>query len=202
MFETDQEKFWAGDFGQKYITRNSSDHLLNLKVAAWARMLRCATDVASICEFGCNVGLNLLALKKLYPEAVLSGYEINENAAALAQSKGVADIHTVSILDKLSHEEVDLTFTACVLIHIHPDYLSRVYENLVRGTRRFVLIAEYYNPKPVAVEYRGHREKLFKRDFAGELIDQYGLKLVDYGFFYKRDRLAASHDNTWFLLAK
>ena len=202
MFETDQEKFWAGDFGQKYITRNSSDHLLNLKVAAWARMLRCATDVASICEFGCNVGLNLLALKKLYPEAVLSGYEINENAAALAQSKGVADIHTVSILDKLSHEEVDLTFTACVLIHIHPDYLSRVYENLVRGTRRFVLIAEYYNPEPVAVEYRGHREKLFKRDFAGELIDQYGLKLVDYGFFYKRDRLAASHDNTWFLLAK
>jgi len=143
-----------------------------------------------------------LALKKLYPEAVLSGYEINKVAAAEARSIGVADIHTVSILEKLSHEEVDLTFTACVLIHIHPDYLSRVYENLVRSTRRYVLIAEYYNPMPVALDYRGHSDKLFKRDFAGELIDQYGLKLVDYGFFYKRDRLAASHDNTWFLLEK
>lgn len=202
MFATDQEKFWAGEFGQEYISRNNSDHLLNLKVAAWARMLRCASDLSSIREFGCNVGLNLLALKKLYPEVVLSGYEINKAAAAEAQSKGVADIHTVSILDELAREEVDLTFTACVLIHIHPDFLSRVYENLVKCTRRYVLIAEYYNPEPVALDYRGHSEKLFKRDFAGELIDQYGLKLVDYGFFYKRDRLAASHDNTWFLLEK
>ena len=43
-----------------------------------------------------------------------------------------------------------------------PRFLSRVYENLVRGTRRYVLIAEYYNPTPVALDYRGHRENYSK----------------------------------------
>ena len=108
-------------------------------------MLRCATELGSIREFGLNIGLNLLALSRLYPEAILSGNEINEVAAAEARSISVADIHTASILDKLSDEEVDLTLTACVLIHIHPDFLVRVYENLVRATKRYVLVAEYYS---------------------------------------------------------
>ena len=34
-----------------------------------------------------------------------------------------------------------------------------------------VLMAEYYNPVPVSVSYRGNEERLFKRDFAGELAD-------------------------------
>ena len=34
----------------------------------------------------------------------------------------------------------------------------------------------------------GHSDKLFKRDFAGELMDKYtDLILKDYGFAYKRD---------------
>jgi len=27
-------------------------------------------------------------------------------------------------------------------------------------------VAEYYNPSPVAIPYRGHTDRLFKRDFA------------------------------------
>ena len=95
-----------------------------------------------------------------------------------------------------------MTFTVGVLIHINPDNLDRVYDNLVSNTRRYVLIAEYYNPTPVSVEYRGHADRLFKRDFAGELIDRYSLKLVDYGFVYKRDHWAPQDDVNWFLLEK
>jgi len=63
-------------------------------------------------------------------------------------------------------------------------------------------VCEYYNPSPVSVPYRGHQDRLFKRDFAGDLIEGYGLKLVDYGFIYKRDTWAPQDDVTWFLLEK
>ena len=67
---------------------------------------------------------------------------------------------------------------------------------------RYVLVAEYYNPAPTSINYRGYGERLFKRDFAGELIDHYELKLIDYGFIYKRDNWAPRDDMTWFLLDK
>lgn len=201
-YKTEQEKFWAGDFGEDYIRRNSSEKLLFSKVAMWARMLRSANKVSSIRELGCNIGLNLLALKRLHPEVELSGYEINKVAAKQAGELKVAKIVNDTILNKITEQPVDLTFTSGVLIHIHPDHLSSVYENLVSGSKRYVLVAEYYNPSPTAITYRGHTDRLFKRDFAGDLIDNYGLKLVDYGFIYKRDNWAPQDDISWFLLEK
>jgi pseudaminic acid biosynthesis-associated methylase len=201
-YTTDQENFWASDFGSNYIERNSSEPLLYSKVAMWAKMLHAANNVKSIRELGCNIGLNLVALKRLAPSIELSGYEINEEAAKKASEFNVASIVEASILDKIEEPPVDLTFTAGVLIHINPDHLERVYENLVHGSNRYVLVAEYYNPSPTKIPYRGHEDRLFKRDFAGELIDNYGLKLVDYGFIYKRDNWAPQDDITWFLLEK
>ncbi|MEM7615952.1 MAG: pseudaminic acid biosynthesis-associated methylase, partial [Pseudomonadota bacterium] len=201
-FKTEQEAFWAGDFGRSYIDRNNSEDLLTSKVAMWARMLRAANACTSARELGCNIGLNLLALKRLQPTLTLSGYEINQTAARQASDLNVATIHQGSILDTIPEPPVDLTFTSGVLIHINPEYLKAVYDNLVHGSTRYVLVAEYYNPTPVTVRYRGHDNKLFKRDFAGELIDGYGLKLVDYGFIYKRDNWAPQDDVTWFLLEK
>jgi pseudaminic acid biosynthesis-associated methylase len=201
-YKTEQENFWAGDFGLNYIDRNKSEPLLYSKVAMWAKMLSAANNVKSIRELGCNIGLNLVALKRLNPSMILSGYEINEVAAKQASEFKVAKITQGSILDRIEDEVVDLTFTAGVLIHINPDHLRNVYENLVNGSNRYVLVAEYYNPTPTKITYRGHEDRLFKRDFAGDLIDNYGLKLVDYGFVYKRDNWAPQDDVTWFLLEK
>ena len=77
---------------------------------------------------------------------------------------------------------LDLAVHGGVLIHINPERLPIVYQNLVSLSSRYVLVAEYYNPTPTEVNYRGHNERLFKRDFAGELIDEFDLNLVDYGF--------------------
>ena len=201
-YKTEQENFWAGEFGLNYIDRNNSEPLLYSKVAMWARMLQAANNVNSIRELGCNIGLNLVALKRLQPKLNLSGYEINEEAAKQASDFNVAEIKQGSIIDEINDTKVDLTFTAGVLIHINPDYLYNVYKNLVDGSNRYVLVAEYYNPAPTKINYRGHENRLFKRDFAGDLIDNYGMKLVDYGFVYKRDNWAPQDDITWFLLEK
>mgnify|MGYP001110792078 CR=1 FL=1 len=201
-FRTEQESFWAGTFGKDYIKRNNSEQLLSSKVALWARMLRSAHGVGSIREFGCNIGLNLLALKRLRPDLALSGIEINRTAADEAAALGVAEIRNGTILDPVGDSPADLTFTSGVLIHINPEFLEAVYDNLVNNSRRYVLVAEYYNPVPTSVPYRGHADRLFKRDFAGDLIDGYGLKLLDYGFVYKRDSWCPQDDVTWFLMEK
>lgn len=201
-YQTEQEQFWAGEFGDNYIGRNESEALLYSKVAMWSKMLRSAHSVRSVRELGCNIGLNLLVLKRMQPSLALSGIEINPVAAEQARQLDVAQITCGTILDEIQDEPVDLTFTAGVLIHINPDQLDNVYRNLVNNSRRYVLVAEYYNPAPTAIMYRGHADRLFKRDFAGDLIEKYGMKLVDYGFVYKRDNWAPQDDITWFLLEK
>ena len=77
------------------------------------------------------------------------------------------------------------------------------YDKLVGSSGRYLLVAEYYNPAPVAIPYRGHTDRLFKRDFAGEIMDRHPqMKLVDYGFAYRRDPNFPQDDITWFLMEK
>jgi spore coat polysaccharide biosynthesis protein SpsF len=52
------------------------------------------------------------------------------------------------------------------------------------------------------VNYRGNENRLFKRDFAGELINKFDMNLIDYGFTYHRDKHFPQDDLTWFLLEK
>jgi len=78
-----------------------------------------------------------------------------------------------------------------------------VYEQLYASSSKYILICEYYNPKPDMVPYRGHSERLYRRDFAGEMLDKYqNLSLVNYGFAYHRDPSFPQDDATWFLLEK
>jgi len=201
-YQTDQERFWAGDFGNDYIQRNQGERLITSNVVLFGQMLR-AANVTSAVELGCNVGLNLQALSRIKPDMDLCGYEINETAARVARDLKVAKVVDGTILNKLPDDkQYDLAFTKGVLIHIHPDELGKVYDNLYNLSRRYVLVCEYYNPSPVTVTYRGVADRLFKRDFAGELMDRFNMRLVDYGFAYHRDRYFAQDDLTWFLLEK
>ena len=68
--------------------------------------------------------------------------------------------------------------------------------------RKNIFFSEYYDPTPVTVEYRGRTGKLFKRDFAGEMIDRFDLKLIDYGFFNHRDNYFLLGDSNWFPFRK
>ena len=203
QYTTEQEAFWAGSFGTDYIQRNKGDQLLAANLAFFAKALAAAQGVGSCVEFGANVGMNLRALRLLYPNMVLHGIEINADAAAeLAQVVGADNVRQGSILD-LEPPLCDLALIKGVLIHQNPDILPRVYDKLVGATRRWLLVAEYYNPSPVAILYREHSDRLFKRDFAGEIMDRHpDMNLVDYGFAYRRDPQFPQDDITWFLMEK
>jgi spore coat polysaccharide biosynthesis protein SpsF len=203
-YRTEQEGFWAGEFGNDYIGRNEGAELLAANLHFFARALRGARGVGSCVEFGANIGMNLRALQLLFPGQQQYGVEINEEAARrLAQVIPAGNVARQSILDYVPPRTHDLALIKGVLIHINPEVLPEVYDKLVAASSRYVLVAEYYNPSPVAIPYRGHGDRLFKRDFAGEMMQRHpGLALVDYGFAWRHDPHCPQDDLTWFLLEK
>ena len=203
-YKTEQEAFWAGEFGTEYIARNTGDKLLAANLNFFAKALARTRSLASCIEFGANVGMNLKALQLLYPQQEQHAIEINPQAAAeLGKLIPVANVHHTSILDFAPQRTWDLALIKGVLIHLNPDWLPQVYDALHRAAGRYLLVCEYYNPSPVAINYRGHSDRLFKRDFCGELLDRHAdLQLIDYGFAYHRDPKFPQDDISWFLMEK
>jgi len=203
MSLTPQEEFWRSQFGDSYIERNRSEALLASNIAFFASALR-HLRIESVLEVGANIGMNLKALAQLFPGQKQTAIEINPSACEiLAKELPNVTIHegsATSVEHSGSHE---LVISKTVLIHVNPDLLPDLYARMARWSSKYVLIAEYYNPKPVMVEYRGHSERLFKRDFAGEFLkSNEDFSLRDYGFLYSKDPQHPQDDITWFLLER
>ena len=201
-----QEKFWAGEFGDKYIERNSLEALAAPKTAMWADILHHLQVIPkSIFKVGCNIGKNLQAIRNLLPTINVAAVEINTKAAKKV-SKNIKniDIYNCAFLDFDNTEKMyDFVFTSGVLIHINPEQLDIVYKKIYSLSRKYILLNEYYNPVPVKINYRGNEDKLFKRDFAGDMLNMYStLKLIAYRFIYHNDNIFPGDDCTWFLLEK
>jgi spore coat polysaccharide biosynthesis protein SpsF len=203
-YNSPQEQFWAGEFGSEYIARNRSDELLASNLAFFGNALRRAGPLSACVELGANIGMNLRALKLLYPGLECEAVEINADAAReLEEFLGQGRVFNGSIADWTPRRPADLALIKGVLIHLNPELLPTAYDRLHAASSRLILVAEYYNPSPVAIAYRGHQDRLFKRDFAGEMLDRFAdLRLVDYGFAYRRDPAFPQDDISWFLMEK
>lgn len=204
MSETTE--FWTGKFGDDYAARSPGDPISN--VSLFNTILQRTYGVQSVLELGAGTGMNLRAIKMLLPNAVRFAVEVNASAFELLQREmdkgemdcamrmGIEDFHPTP-------DQFDLVFTKGVLIHIPPADLPSVYAKMVSASRRYVLIAEYFNSSPVEIEYRGHAGRLWKRDFAADMIAQFpSLRVIDYGFVWKHDSTFPQDDLTWFLMEK
>jgi len=199
-YKTEQEAFWAGEFGNEYVERNQGEALISSNVKLYSQVFSRMAPISSVIEFGCNRGLNLQAIRRIFPDMALTGIDINRKA--LDSLEGLKDFQAInqSILEVEIDQTFDLSIISGVLIHINPDHLPTVYGKLYQATHRYLFLNEYYNPTPVEIPYRGHQGRLFKRDFAGEMLDLFpDLKLMDYGFCYHRDPSFPSDDTNWFL---
>lgn len=204
-YQTEQEKFWAGEFGREYILRNQDARSIASNVALFSKILSKTANIETIIEFGANIGLNLQAITTLLPQAHLSAIEINQEAVEHLKNifKDKIQVYHQSILEYRAENSFDFVLIKGVLIHIHPSHLEKVYDLLYQSSKNYICLVEYYNPTPVEILYRGHQGKLFKRDFAGEMLDRFeDLHLLDYGFVYHRDNQFPQDDANWFLLQK
>lgn len=203
----DPKSAWSGAFGAEYTARNAaSEEALRQRALMWARIGQAfqGDPPRSILEVGCNLGVNLRVLPHLFA-AELSAIEPNPAAREILLRDGVLPperLHA-GFGDKipLADGAVELAFTSGVLIHVEPERLPATMDEIHRVSSRYVLCAEYFSTRPEALSYRGCEGLLFKNDFGGLYLDRFpDLKLVDYGFFWKR--VTGLDDVTWWLFRK
>jgi pseudaminic acid biosynthesis-associated methylase len=199
-----QETHWTGIEGTEYHARQTVTHEANVEF--FARALA-RSEAVSFIEFGCGAGLNCNALNDWDENTRYTGVDIDRVNIGLHVNR-IIDWHIESVTApaevwaKHNLQPADLTFTKGCLIHIEPALLPMAYANLHRFSTSDILIAEYYNPIPVELWYRGNAGLLWKRDFAGEMLAMFpDLQLVDYGFHSRHDELPQD-DITYFLLRK
>src|SRR5439155_13693372 len=136
--------FMGVDFVAKYIARNQSSKLLASNISLFSRALQRVRTPKDCLEFGPNVGMNLRALKILFPEQQQFGVEINAQAAAeLRKVVPPENVFEMSILDFTPPKTFDLVLVKGLLIHINPEHLAHVYDLLNMSTGRHLLVCEY-----------------------------------------------------------
>ena len=107
-FQSEQEVFWAGGFGDEYTIRNDTKELLLSRKTLLNRALKSSSKLESVIEFGANVGLNLIAVKDLIPGVAATAIEIN--SSAISKLKMIDDVKVIhgSILESKKIEMYDL----------------------------------------------------------------------------------------------
>jgi pseudaminic acid biosynthesis-associated methylase len=202
--QSPQEAFWQGSQGVQYTEQNKDYDLKTLK-HAWGLMLKKTKEINTVLECGSNRGRNLVAQKDLYPKREYSLIEINSAAYKLAIEAIHPKYHYLgSITDsKLPDNYFDLAYCSGVMIHIHPQDLLINLERIHSYSKKYVLIAEYFNRTPVEIPYRDGSDLLFKRDFGKFFMDHFDVEVVDYGFLWSQEYEDAGFDDmNWWLFKK
>ena len=204
---TPQVEFWRGDFGNAYIDRNDASHAqLASRIPMWSEILKPLVGKmpGSILEVGCNLGINLRALRAI---SAAEFYAVEPNDKARSVLVGDSVVKEANLRGGMAQAidfpsgVADLAFTSGVLIHIHPDHLLPACKEIHRCARRYVACVEYFSDKPEMIPYRGHDDRLFKRDFGSFWMDNFpDLTVLATGFAWKR---TTGLDNlTWWLFEK
>ena len=163
--ETAQGAVWKGEFGREYTDRNTLepgalDALYGSNYGATRTQIN-QTFLAgmsldtSLLEVGCNTGNQLLLLQQM-GYANLSGVELQPYALNIANRRVSSVSLKLGSALSLPYEDgyCDLVFTSGVLIHIAPDDLPRVMDEIHRCARTFIWGLEYYAPDLTEINYR------------------------------------------------
>src|SRR6185295_1000081 len=144
--------FWAGDFGDEYTGRNQVDW--SLRVPLLQRMIE-MTGAESFLDVGCNAGWNLLALRKISPDFMMSGIDVNHTALQQAAAEGF-DVVNCAAKDLSTMDDLQgaaMVITSGVLIHVPPVELDAVMRAIVDASDKYVLCIEYDATVETMVEY-------------------------------------------------
>jgi pseudaminic acid biosynthesis-associated methylase len=180
-----QEKFWKEEYVQEYIDRNSSFDRESGQ-AAWRKMLEGVAPISSFLELGPNIGRNIESLSAIYPNSRKSIVEIGTKPFEIITSRFDFEIaQNNSFFEaSLPFNYFDLVFTCGVLIHVAPENLLETMRVMHESSKRYILMCEMFSRTPKTVTYRGSNEQLFTRDFGRFFVENFDVRIVNYGFLW------------------
>jgi pseudaminic acid biosynthesis-associated methylase len=208
---TKQIEKWQGKFGEEYTARNAispaeMDALYEknygkTRTELNQSFLKAMDRSIKILEVGSNVGNQLLCLQAM-GFGNLYGIELQSYAVELSKSRtrGINIIEGSAFDIPFKDGYFDLVFTSGVLIHISASDVSNVLREIHRCTRTYIWGFEYYADQYREITYRGHKELLWKANYAKLYLEQFEeLKIV------KEERLkylTSDNVDAMFLLRK
>ncbi len=173
---TKQMQEWTGQFGKEYTDRNALT-LEEMELMYKERYGITRTEMNSkfigdlnrdmkVLEVGSNIGNQLLLLQKAGFKN-LYGIELQSYAVELSKSR-TKDINIIqgSAFDiPFKDGFFSLVFTSGLLIHIAPQGITGVLDEIFRCTDRYIWGFEYYSDVHTSIHYRGHTSLLWKANF-------------------------------------
>ncbi len=141
-----RERWWANrHIAEGYwANRNHpSKQFLVDRIATYA-------PIDSILEVGCNSGTNLYQLAKRFPEAQITGIDINKGAIMYGniqfKREGLSNVKLlIGRADKLGGFQdgsFDIVFTNAVLTHIGDNKIKQVISEMFRVSKRILILME------------------------------------------------------------
>ncbi|MDI6735142.1 MAG: class I SAM-dependent methyltransferase [bacterium] len=111
------------------------------------------SPIMNILEVGCNCGPNLYLLAKKFPNSEIKGIDINPLAVRRGNEWLIQDgisnvellVSKIDELDQFQDKSFDIVFTSSVLMYIGPDKIKKVIRELVRITRKTLILSEWHS---------------------------------------------------------
>lgn len=168
---------WRGETGTSYtINKLPSDDRINDRALTISGILGDRLgEISSVFEVGCGGGANLAAFARLCPGVKLFGADVNDTARLGAESIAACETFDCALPALIQLDDIaDLTLAAGVLIHVDPQMWRAAAAELVRMSKRYVLLLEYYAAEP---QWNGW---LGSGDF-GKVLEDVGCMIIAKG---------------------
>ncbi len=150
-----------------------------------------------VLEIGCASGPNLYLLARKFPEASFYGIDISKKAVETGnnffQKKGIPNVRLKEgdfekELKKLKTKSFDVVFSDAVLIYIDRKRIERVVRELIRVTKKAVILCEMHQAENLQSIFEGHWTHNFKKIF-GKFIGEEKVKLTKIPFSFWEDKI-------------
>jgi pseudaminic acid biosynthesis-associated methylase len=202
--ETPSENFWKNKVTEAYIEDNKYFNQ-QLGIQAWNKILKYINikEINNLLECGSNIGRNIDFLNKVLPHSAKSIIEIAKKPFDIVnQNFKLESAFHGSIKEASFPSKFDLVFTSGVLIHIDPTELLLNMKQIYNLSSKYIILNEYFSRTPAMIEYRGEQNKLFKNDFGRIFIENFNVKLINYGFLWGKEYDSAGFDDTTYWVFK
>jgi len=211
---TKQENFWSSEFGRDYTERNSHslEEWNKFYVETWGETKTKMNEISlkgiakdsSILEVGCNTGMQLRGLQEMGYNN-LYGIEIQDYAVERAKdfAKNINIIQGSGFDLPFKDKYFDLVCTNGVLIHISPEDLPKIMDEMYRCSSKYIWGWEYFAEETTNINYRGNTGFLWKANFAQLFLNRFpDLELVSYQDYPYITQAEKGNVDRMYLLAK